>query len=96
MYGRCLKRIGINTIIYNHNGVIFQGKMKTGSKIYIRNRFLKSVILIVMTGIAVTIAATPEELFSVAVGNDIMVSEALPVTQATLESAINDAKILVL
>lgn len=49
-----------------------------------------------MTGIAVTIAATPEELFSVAVDNDIMVSEALPVTQATLESAINDAKILVL
>lgn len=61
--------------------------MKTELKI--KNRIIKSGILVMMTGIAATIAATPEDIFSTEIGYDIMMSDISPATYTTFDAAIN-------
>ncbi|MDE6345644.1 MAG: hypothetical protein K2L55_03130 [Muribaculaceae bacterium] len=61
--------------------------MRTGLRINIKSRFLKSVFLIAITCVAGVIAAIPENIFSVAIGNDIMMS-----TRASFDSAKDGAR----
>lgn len=42
-----------------------------------------------MTGIAVTVAVTPEDIFSTEIANDVMMSDTSPATCTTFDTAIN-------
>ena len=59
------------------------------AELKIKNRIIKSGILVMMTGIAATVAMTPEDIFSTEIGNDIMMSNILPATYPTFDTAIN-------